>query len=227
MVVKKLKSEVEAVPEVKKEDKSLTSKAIQIKGKSYVQVKDRIQYLADSGKEYEIVTEYSYYPERLMWVVRATLTIEGAEYVGHAQEIESTDYKEVNFSSALENCETSAVGRACAFAGIGIVDSIASSDEVHKAVNRSNPEKKLSEKQHNYILSLLDGLDVELDAYEKQIKMKVSDLTIAQAKTCIDTLLKRSKEPKMDAGDRFLADAGDPHYSNTEDPAHPINQGRD
>jgi hypothetical protein len=43
----------------------------------------------------------------------------------------------VNKTSALENAETSAVGRACAFAGIGVIDSIASADEVHKAINRS------------------------------------------------------------------------------------------
>lgn len=117
---------------------SLEDKAITIKGKKYVQVKDRIAFLASNDNEepYSITTEYDYYPEQKMWVVKATLTLGDSVYTGLAQEVESKNYKEVNSTSALENCETSAVGRACAMAGIGIVDSIASADEMHKAHNR-------------------------------------------------------------------------------------------
>jgi hypothetical protein len=43
----------------------------------------------------------------------------------------------VNKTSALENCETSAVGRALAFMGIGVIDSIASVDEVNKTTYTS------------------------------------------------------------------------------------------
>jgi len=112
-------------------------KTVNIKGKEYVEVKERIKFLAENiNNEYQIETGYDYYPDRKMWVVRAKLTLNGQVYTGLAQEIESDNYKEVNYSSALENCETSAVGRACAFAGIGIVDGIASVDEINKAKNR-------------------------------------------------------------------------------------------
>lgn len=111
-------------------------KTINIKGKEYVEVKERVRYLAEEIKDYSITTEYNYYPERKLWVVKATLSIGDNVYTGLAQEIESDNYKEVNSTSALENCETSAVGRACAFAGIGIVDGIASVDEINKANNR-------------------------------------------------------------------------------------------
>lgn len=114
--------------------KDLKDKAINIKGKQYVQVKDRILALAEDGN-YSINTEYEYFDERKMWVVKATLTYNGQTYTGLAQEVESEDYKQVNHSSALENCETSAVGRACAMAGIGVLDSIASVDEINKANN--------------------------------------------------------------------------------------------
>lgn len=116
----------------------LKDKAIKIKGKDYVQVKDRLLYLADVGSNYSIETEYQYYPEqeRKMWVVKAKLTIGNDVFTGLAQEVESGDYKQVNYTSALENAETSAVGRACAMAGIGVLDSIASADEMHKAMNR-------------------------------------------------------------------------------------------
>lgn len=126
--------------------KSLSDKAITIKWKEYVQVKDRIQYLADNYEwRYSMQSEYQYFPERKMRVVKATLTIwddthtEFSIYNWLAQEVESDNYKEVNFSSALENCETSAWWRACASAWIWIdvTGGIASANEMQKAMNRS------------------------------------------------------------------------------------------
>jgi hypothetical protein len=116
-------------------------KTISIKGKEYVEVKERILYLANQDDfDYSIQTDYQYFESRKMWVVKAKLTIYKDEkeyvYTGLAQELESDNYREVNYSSALENAETSAVGRACAMAGIGVIDSIASADEISKSQNR-------------------------------------------------------------------------------------------
>lgn len=128
---------------------NLKDKAISIQGKSYVLVKDRILYLAENfAGKYSVQTGYDYYPDRKMWVVRATLTLNGQTYTGLAQEVESDNYKDVNHTSALENCETSSIGRACAMAGIGVLDSIASADEIHKAQNRAVPVK-----QHDYVFN--------------------------------------------------------------------------
>lgn len=109
-------------------------KTIKIHGKDYVPVVERVKFLAEQKEPYSIETEYFYYPEgeRILWVVRATLTVNGCIYTGTAQEVESTDPKKINFTSALENCETSAVGRAFAMAGIGLLDTIASADEMKK-----------------------------------------------------------------------------------------------
>lgn len=46
----------------------------------------------------------------------------------HAEEYRAAS--EINATSALENCETSALGRALAFLGYGSADSIASAEEV-------------------------------------------------------------------------------------------------
>ena len=120
----------------KKGDKSLKSKAIQIKGKSYVLVSDRIKYLAEAVQDYSLITEILISPSELekTWVVKATLIIGSDSYTGHAQEVVGDGY--INKTSALENAETSAIGRACAMAGIGVLDSIASVDEINKANNR-------------------------------------------------------------------------------------------
>jgi len=115
-------------------------KTIDIKGKPYVTVAERLKYLAEN-KQYCITSDYQYLAEQKLWIVKATLKIfKDAEtyiYEGLAQEVESDNYKDVNHTSALENCQTSAVGRACALAGIGVLESIASADEVFKAQNRA------------------------------------------------------------------------------------------
>lgn len=117
--------------------KKLTDKAVDIKGKKYVLVSDRVLALAESNEPYSITTEVLCTPADVpnTWVVKATLSTPNGEYTGHAQEVIGEGY--INKTSALENAETSAVGRACAMAGIGVIDSIASIDEINKANNRA------------------------------------------------------------------------------------------
>jgi hypothetical protein len=133
---------------------------VNIKGKPYVTVNERLKHIAANFR-YSIKTDFTYYPERKMWVVKASLSLfrDGVEciYTGLAQEIESENYKEVNFSSALENAETSAVGRACAMAGIGIDGGIASADEVNKALARD----EVGEESRLYLITLLENTTYE------------------------------------------------------------------
>ena len=123
---------------------------IQVKGKPYVPVHERVKYLAAHyPHRYSMDTDYDYFPERKLWVVKAILTLTDEKgniqsYFGLAQELESDDYKKVNATSALENAETSAIGRACAAAGIGISTGYASADEVQKAHNREAATRKES-----------------------------------------------------------------------------------
>ena len=145
----------------------ITMKTISIKGKDYVTVNERIKYIADNF-EYSIASDYEYFSEQKMWVVKATLSInkEGLayEYVGLAQEVESSNYKDVNHTSALENAQTSAVGRACAMAGIGIDGGMASADEVQKAINRTD---EVGEDSRLYLISLLENTTYDEQAKEK------------------------------------------------------------
>jgi len=63
---------------------------------------------------------------------------------GTAYEKENSTF--INKTSYIENCETSAVGRALAMCGIGIDKSIASAEEVINAVNNQEPTKEDAEK---------------------------------------------------------------------------------
>ena len=59
---------------------------------------------------------------------------------GYAYEKENSTF--INKTSYIENCETSAVGRALAMCGIGIDKSIASAEEVINAVNNPEPTEE-------------------------------------------------------------------------------------
>ena len=59
---------------------------------------------------------------------------------GHAHEERSAS--NINKTSFVENCETSAVGRALAMLGIGIDTSIASANEVSDAIAKQESKKE-------------------------------------------------------------------------------------
>lgn len=60
---------------------------------------------------------------------------------GHAQEKESSS--QINSTSYIENCETSAVGRALGMCGFGIDTSIASADEIKTAIQREQNKEEM------------------------------------------------------------------------------------
>ena len=73
--------------------------------------------------------------------MKATITDETGKVIatGLAQEKETSSF--INKTSFIENCETSAVGRALGFAGIGVDGSMASAEEVANAImNQNNQE---------------------------------------------------------------------------------------
>ncbi len=118
---------------------------IDIKGKAYVLVKDRIVFFNDNFTNGRITTKLLSEPDAEMVVMRATVIPDieqpGRIFIGHSQA--KWGQGMVNTTAAMENCETSAVGRALAMMGIGVIDSIASVDEINKAT--SNKEEYAAE----------------------------------------------------------------------------------
>lgn len=116
-------------------------KTVNIKGKEYVEVNERVKYFRTS-KEFEgwsIETKLLKFSEGVCVVKATVLNTEGRKMAeGLAYEREDSTF--INKTSYLENCETSAVGRALGFLGIGIDTSIASSDEVANAMNNQKSE---------------------------------------------------------------------------------------
>jgi len=83
---------------------------VKIHGREYATVAERITALHAATKgQYTVVTEIVRWEDGVV-VIRATLTIpECGSYTGHSYEKEGST--QINKTSALENCETSAIGR--------------------------------------------------------------------------------------------------------------------
>jgi hypothetical protein len=124
---------------------NLKDKAIDIKGKEYILVKDRVLAFNEAYPNGQISTEVISDLTLDRVVVKATVytdtEINARRFTGHSQAVIGDGY--INKTSALENAETSAVGRALAMMGIGVIESIASADEIIKANNWQKQEQNL------------------------------------------------------------------------------------
>lgn len=110
-------------------------KTMNIKGKSYVLVNERIiafRKVADF-KGFALETELLHLDDNSC-VVRATIKNEEGRVIAQGMAQEDRSSSMINKTSFVENCETSAVGRALGFLGIGVEDSIATAEEVEMAI---------------------------------------------------------------------------------------------
>ena len=115
---------------------------VNLKGKEYVMVNDRILAFKKLYPSWAIVTELVKLSEGIC-VIKATILNEDGKPMatGHAYEKEGSSF--INKTSYIENCETSAVGRALGLLGIGIETSIASAEEVANAIKQQKEDKPL------------------------------------------------------------------------------------
>lgn len=108
---------------------------ISIKGKDYVMVKDRILAFNEMYPNGSIVTEIVSPIDSKTIIIKATITPDvknpDRRFVDFSQAVIGQGM--INTTSALENASTSAVGRSLAYMGIGVIESIASVEEVVKA----------------------------------------------------------------------------------------------
>lgn len=125
-------------------------KTTDIKGKAYVEVNQRIkafrqlypegfirtQLLSNENGVCVFKAEVGYY-EISKYVDDVHCWVDKEEFIlatGTAYEKEQSSY--INKTSFIENCETSAVGRALGMLGLGIDTSVASAEEVRNAINQ-------------------------------------------------------------------------------------------
>lgn len=125
-------------------------KKIEIKGKEYVPVNERIIEFRKDHPNWIIETDIVDF-DRLkdgFCLMRTEIRDEERHLISsaHAYEKESSSF--INKTSFIENCETSAVGRALGFLGYGVDTSIASFEEVANAINNQGKEENPKKRQY-------------------------------------------------------------------------------
>ena len=143
----------------------------------YVQVNERIEKFYEKYPDGSIQTE-------IQSIVDGVVIIKAYAYrdredprpaTGHAYEKENSSF--INKTSYIENCETSAVGRALAMLGFEIKKSIASREEVENAKLQQQPAK-ISSQQLDILLKLLVDKKITDEAVQKTLEIyKVNDLS--------------------------------------------------
>ena len=144
--------------------------SIKIKGKDYIQVHERVAEFRRNAhyahltietdiveKNYSELTGDIVKNEKVVGkkttrvldsiIIKCVIRNKDGNIVstGYAQEENTTSF--VNETSFVENCETSAVGRALGFLGLGIKDSIASADELVVAISKQKKATKPTSKK--------------------------------------------------------------------------------
>lgn len=137
-------------------------KTIDVKGKNYVQVNERVKALRMICPNASINTEIVSMEDGIV-TMKATVSDEDGKVLGtgFAQEKETSSY--INKTSYIENCETSAVGRALGFAGIGIDGSMASAEEVANAIINQNKPIYINKTEQQTLINMIQkrGLNVD------------------------------------------------------------------
>ena len=160
--------------------------ALDIKGKDYIPVNERIKAFRFIYPRGQILTE-------IIGLENGICTMKAEVYddngkllaTGHAQEKETSSF--INKTSFIENCETSCIGRALGSLGIGLDNGFASYEEVanakvqqsemeRKTINKDEWEKlklmysKEEIKQMYAELNITKGTDIPKEYYDKKKK---------------------------------------------------------
>ena len=134
--------------------------------------------------------------------------------IGHALEEKGSSF--INKTSYVENCETSAIGRALGVLGIGIDAGLASYEEIKNAekqrveastqqneknasVETSTSQKKASEKQISLITSLYT--QEEIDKMISRMGVAgLSEITLTQASKMITARKEKNVQNNVQEG---------------------------
>lgn len=114
-----------------------------IKGKDYAEVNQRIKAFRMVYPTGTIMTKIKSNEDGVC-VIKAYIYAEDDRLLATGTAYEKENSTFINKTSYIENCETSAIGRALGIAGFGIDTSVASAEEVQNAIeNQINYRNQL------------------------------------------------------------------------------------
>jgi len=176
-------------------------KTVPVKGKDYAPVTERVKAFRSICPTGTITTEIVSLGDGVV-VMKATIA-DGDLVLGTglAYEKESSSY--INKTSYIENCETSAVGRALGFCGIGIDASMASAEELANALKQQEDMKVKNDISNQPIgdikaaalEKMLEKAGQDVQAFLDHFKVEsASELTEAQHLVILKGLEKKGEK---------------------------------
>lgn len=127
---------------------------VNIRGKEYQTVALRVKNFREVHPDWELSTEIIKADDKVV-IMQARIYNQDGKCIstGHAEEFRTSS--QINSTSALENAETSAIGRALAAAGWGGTE-FGSANEVQNAIHQqSKPAPKRSAKSKDELLKVI------------------------------------------------------------------------
>lgn len=163
-----------------------------IKGKEYAEVNQRIKAFRMVYPEGAIYTEMISNKDGVC-VFKANVHANGDHVTnnllgtGHAYEKESSSF--INKTSYIENCETSAVGRALGMAGFGIDTSVCSAEELGNALAQQEANAPITEAQIRKINALAKEKGSDIKEICKYFKVgSLNNMTASDYGKCMAML---------------------------------------
>ena len=166
-----------------------TIKTTDIKGKEYAEVNQRIKAYRMVYPNGTIRTKIGKLENGICLFI-AEVTNNDGEVIATGTAYEKENSTFINKTSYIENCETSAVGRALGMAGFGIDTSVASAEEVQNAIENQKEDKKVilaTEKQVEMLEKLMTN-EQKIEACKLVGKNNLKEFTIQEASSLIKKL---------------------------------------
>jgi len=146
---------------------------VKIHGKEYVTVDERINEFRQKYPDGQITSEIiEHNLETGFILIRSDIYIDGKLIAnGHAYEIKSAS--NINKTSYIEVCETSAIGRALGVAGFSVLGGVATAEEIKQATEQQQIIKEQEDKEcehfcEKYLAELEEVVELQdVDAYKE------------------------------------------------------------
>lgn len=141
-----------------------------VKGENYIEVNQRIKAFRIVYPNGSITTEIISLENGVVTMQATVRDDEGKILAtGYAYEKENSTF--INKTSFIENCETSAVGRALGMCGFGIDTSVASYEEVANAVKNQVKEEQPKANSRQDLINYCNANGLNINDIAKEYKL--------------------------------------------------------
>ena len=165
-----------------------------VKGKDYAEVNQRIKAFRMVYPQGSLPTEMLS-NENGVCIFKASVYTDDGKLLatGTAYEKEGSTF--INKTSYIENCETSALGRALGIAGFGIDTSVASAEEVQNAIKNQESEQEEILKLMAELKTLVATTQTDYDKLLAHYKVTSNkDMSLEQLRDAVKKLRKKVSE---------------------------------